>query len=80
MRLRNIWFDALSFLVAAMMAGYAVFSVVDYWHDDNASFFSTALTVGLFLFAAIVYFWISFRVGDVHRRARSRRRDSRNLF
>ena len=74
MRMRNIWFDGPSFLIALLMGGYVVFSIVDYLRNGNATFAGRALVIGLFLIFAIIYFWMSLKVGDTQRRAREARR------
>lgn len=77
MRMRNIWFDGLSVLVAVLMAGCVVFSIVDYMREKDAglaSLVGTALVVGLFLLLAVFYFWMSLRVGDIQRRVREMRK------
>jgi hypothetical protein len=74
LRVRNIWFDGLSFLVAMLMVGCAVSSLVMHTRDKNASFIGTGIAAGTFLLLAIIYFWMSLRAGGIQRRARETRR------
>jgi hypothetical protein len=76
-RMRNIWFDCLSFLVAVLMFGYAVFSLVEYLRSKDGSFFGAALTIGMFLLFSALYVWLSLRVGEVQRRVREKQNQSR---
>lgn len=70
MRMRNIWFDGLSFLVAVLMVGYIVFSIMDYMRIDDADIIGTVIACVIFLLFAIFYFLMSLRVGDMQRRRR----------
>ena len=74
LRVRNIWLDGLSFLVAMLMVGCAVSFVVMHTRDKNASFIGTGIAAGTFLLLAVIYFWMSLRAGGIQRRARETRR------
>jgi hypothetical protein len=73
MRMRNIWFDGPSFLIALLMGGYVVFSIVDYLRNGNSSLVGTTLAISLFLLFAMVYSWMSLKIGDIQRRAQTAR-------
>lgn len=73
MGIRNIWFDGLSFLVAVLMVISMVVSIVQCRRDGDVDCVGTAVAVGVFLFLAILYFWMSMQVGNVQRRRREKK-------
>lgn len=74
MRLQNVWFDLLSFVVAILMVWYSVYAIIDYVKDPNASLFQAITSAGSFLMFAGLFFWISLRLGDSMRKARESKR------
>ena len=79
MRLRNLWLDGPSFFIALFMVWGAVFSIAEYFQTEDADLpglvrpLALVINCGLFLFAAAVFFWVSWRVGDTNRRCRESR-------
>lgn len=70
MRIRNVWFDLLTFLAALVMVLFAVGAIVGHVHDKGASIGSTAVFVGICLLCAFGFLRVSLAVGDSRRRAR----------
>jgi hypothetical protein len=73
MRIRNVWFDLLTFFGAAYMLACAVIAVMHYVRGEDGSFAVASLAAGIFLLLAVFLFRISLQLGNRQKRARERR-------
>ncbi len=69
-RLRGIWFECFSFVVALMVLQSAYQTVCMYLRKEETSLSVTGWTVGIHLVLAFFLFRYSLRVGSTQRRRR----------
>lgn len=67
MRIRNLWFELITFFTALFMLGCAVVSMTPPW--PGIAFF--------FLILSFAFFWMSLQLGDIGRRRRELRKKQR---
>ena len=77
MRVRNVWFDLLTFFGAVFMVACAVGSIVDYIRGERVSFSVAALAIGAFLLFGLFFFRISLQLGNRQRKVRESSRVER---
>ena len=68
MRVRNVWFDLWSFILAVSIAGGAVASVVEYNPDRHGSFGRVAIDAGIAVLVAVLFFGMSLRLGNYQKK------------
>lgn len=69
MRLRNIWFQLPCFLVAMLMAYYAIWAIIESRLDNRGSSHAiSVIGISIFSILALAYLWMALRVGYYQRR------------
>jgi hypothetical protein len=73
MRIKNVWFDLLTFFGAVFWIVCAVGAILDYNRGHHAGLMVTALTFITFLLLALLCFRASLQFGDYQRRVCEKR-------
>jgi hypothetical protein len=78
MRIRNLWFELLSFATALFMFGCAFVSMATPLPDGvDANLPSPAIAAGFFLILSLAFFRTSLQLGGLQRRRRDQRKEKR---
>jgi hypothetical protein len=79
MRLKNPWFELLTFITAVFWAGGAVNTIINHVRGGPRDLLPTVLTVATFLILALVFFRASWHLGTLQAKIRRMKKSSTAL-